>query len=337
MDAVYVGTRAGVYRLSNGRLERLGLAEHEISAIHAWENEARTHTVLAGSYESGMFHSDDSGAAWQPANDGLTAPCIRTIQLDPAGNGTILCGTEPARAYRSADGGRTWSELDGITELPGCPDWFLPYSPRAGALRNLYSPAGQPEWLLGAVEVGGLIESRDAGRTWRLLDVGIDDDIHQVTGHPENPELLYLALGWAALPHHRGTGLPLGGVAVSRDGGRTWSKSHSDYTRAVIVPPTHPDLLLAGPAKEVGAEGRIEVSLDQGETWEPASDGIETPMEDMVELFVPAPDGDVWAICSGGRLLQARPGEWRWRSALPSDATVKVRSVSFVYGGGWRE
>ena len=53
-------------------------------------------------------------------------------------------------------------------------------------------------------------------------------------------------------------------------------------------------------------------------------------MRDMVELFEPAPDGSIWAICSGGRLLCAEPGEWQWRSVLPEGADIQVQSVAFI-------
>ncbi|HET7094203.1 MAG TPA: hypothetical protein VFI22_12005, partial [Thermomicrobiales bacterium] len=96
------------------------------------------------------------------------------------------------------------------------------------------------------------------------------------------------------------------------------------------VPPARPDLLLAGPAKAVGAQGRIEVSADGGDSWRPAHDGIATPMSDMVESFIAAPDGSIWAICSQGRLLRAEPGEWRWRSPLPANADVRVKSASLL-------
>jgi hypothetical protein len=71
------------------------------------------------------------------------------------------------------------------------------------------------------------------------------------------------------------------------------------------------------------------VSSDGGDTWEPAGHAIDVPMPDMVELFVPAPDGSLWAICSGGRLLRAAPDDWSWSSALPADAAVTVKSVAF--------
>ena len=88
--------------------------------------------------------------------------------------------------------------------------------------------------------------------------------------------------------------------------------------------------MLAGPAPEVGHRGRIEVSTDDGESWQPAGDGIDVPMDDMVELFVPAPDGTVHAVCSGGRLLRSAPDGWSWRSALPAGQPDNAVSVSFL-------
>ncbi|MFW6075287.1 MAG: WD40/YVTN/BNR-like repeat-containing protein, partial [Chloroflexota bacterium] len=126
---------------------------------------------------------------------------------------------------------------------------------------------------------------------------------------------------------------PLGGVARSDDGGKTWRKFFSDYTRAVIVPRANTDAVLTGPAPQVGAGGRIEVSYDGGDTWQDASNGISTPMDDMVEVFVESPDQRIWAICSGGRLLSSAPQEWRWETIVdPADAGVRVESASFVSG-----
>jgi hypothetical protein len=53
-------------------------------------------------------------------------------------------------------------------------------------------------------------------------------------------------------------------------------------------------------------------------------------MADMVERFQPAPDGSVWAVCSGGRLFRALPGEWKWSPAVTLPAGVTVESVCFV-------
>lgn len=331
MFDTYLGATDGVYRLHDGAVEPLGLASERIWAIHAWRDGGAP-TILAGSYGNGMYRSEDGGRTWTPANAGLTASAFRCIAPDPLHPGAILAGAEPGRIFRSTDGGRTWQELAGITRIAGYEEWFLPYSPRAGAVRNVYAPPGSAGRLFASVEVGGLLASDDGGETWTCAPVIEDDDIHYITGHPREPDLLYAALGYAALPRHRNGDTPrrFGGIARSRDGGATWRKLETDYTRAVLVPPSRPDLVLAGPSPQVGRGGRIVVSADGGDRWEPASAGLDTPMEDMVELFVAAPDDTVWAVCSGGRLLRATPGEWEWHSALPADAGLAVQSVAFV-------
>ncbi|HXM55405.1 MAG TPA: sialidase family protein [Candidatus Dormibacteraeota bacterium] len=333
MFDIIAGTQAGVVRLDGG-VERLGLADHRISAVHAFRDRAGDVVVLAGTYGDGLYRSADLGRTWTPITDGMTAPAARTIGPDPLAPGGLICGTEPGRIFRSSDEGLSWTELDGIRALPEHEEWYLPYSPRAGAVRNVYAPPGGRGDLFAACEVGGLLHTTDGGATWSIGPIGPNDDIHQVTGHPDDPLQLWASLGYAALrSRQRGEGAPaLGGVGRSRDGGRTWDVLHTDYTRSTIVPGARPDLVLAGPAPEVGAKGRIEVSADGGETWEPASDGIDTPMPDMVELFRVAPDGTVFAICSRGRLLRSDPGPWRWTSALPAGQSEDVVSVSFLEG-----
>jgi photosystem II stability/assembly factor-like uncharacterized protein len=273
---VWVGTTDGVRRLGGGSL---GLDGLEVSALHAAGD-----VLLAGTYGDGLFRSADAGRTWERVADGV----FRFVTAE-------LAGTEPARVYRSPDDGLSWDELP-VTAIPGHENWFLPYSPRAGAARNAHVTGGT---ILVSAEVAGLLRSEDGGGTWVCETVAGDEDIHHVTGH--------------------------GGIARSRDGGRTWEKVERDYTRATLVPPARPDLLVAGPAPRVGREGRIVVSADGGDTWAPAGDGIEVPMPDMVELFVAAPDGDVWAVCSRGRLLRATPGEWAWTVEAPAG----VKSVAF--------
>jgi photosystem II stability/assembly factor-like uncharacterized protein len=308
----YLGTTSGVLRLHDGELDPLGLDRLSVTALHASDD-----TLLAGTYGDGLFRSADRGRSWERIEAGLEASTFRFVD-------GALAGTEPARVYRSSDGGRSWEELEGITRIPGHERWYLPYSPRAGAARNAYASGDR---LLVAAEVAGLLRSDDGGRTWVCEPVAGDEDVHHVTGHPHDPDVIYVSLGSASLTRQGGQH---GGIARSRDGGRTWEKVETDYTRATIVPPARPDLILAGPATRVGRGGRIVVSSDGGDSWEPAGHGIQTPMADMVELFVAAPDGTVWAICSGGRLLRAAPDDWSWSSALPPDVEPIVKSVAFA-------
>jgi hypothetical protein len=51
----------------------------------------------------------------------------------------------------------------------------------------------------------------------------------------------------------------------------------------------------------------------------------------MVERFEEAPDGSIWALCSGGRLFVSEPGEWQWFAPLGKDPDHPiVESISFV-------
>lgn len=328
---VFVGTEDGVIAVGDGVLD-LGLDGHRVSALYAYrEGERSNPTLLAGTYEAGLRRSEDWGETWQEV-EGMTAPCVRMLTPDPLVAGALLCGTEPARLFRSTDHGLTWSEVPGISSLPEQERWYLPYSPRSGALRNVDLVPGDVGHLVAAVEVGGLLRTTDGGKTWVVEAVVGNDDIHQVVGDPAESGRLWASLGYAALRHRdRGPNAPpLGGVARSDDGGLHWKGLHTDYTRSTIPVPAVPGLVLSGPAPRVGEAGRIVTSADSGESWQEASNGIETPMPDMVELFQPAPDGSIFAVCSGGRLLRADPDRWQWASALPPDRTARVSSVAFL-------
>jgi photosystem II stability/assembly factor-like uncharacterized protein len=332
--ATVVGTQDGVVLVEGGAARHLGLRGHRVSAVHALRDGGGDGVLLAGTYGEGLYRSGDLGGTWTAVGEpeGLWAPAARTIGPDPLQPGALVCGTEPGRLFRSADEGRTWSELAGFSAVPGVSEWYLPYSPRAGAVRNVWAPPGRAGHLLASVEVGGLLRSADGGDTWSVAPIGPNDDIHQVTGHPEDGDRLWASLGWAALrSRQRGDDAPaLGGVGRSTDGGRTWDVLHTNYTRSTIVVPSQPDVVLSGPARAVGEGGRIETSTDGGASWQPAAGGIDAPMPDMVELFVPAPDDAIYAVCSGGRLLRATPGEWHWASALPVGQPDDAVSVSFL-------
>lgn len=282
---VYVGTTDGVFRLaSDGKaVEPLGVRGERVWALAAWAAPAGD-VVLAGTYGAGIYRSADGGASWAPASQGLTAPFLRSLQPDPLRAGVVHAGAEPGRLFRSDDDGQTWREVTSFTDVPGSADWFLPYSPRAGAVRNVLLPADRPDTLAASVEVGGALLSDDGGARWRYI-IGPNEDVHFITADPAIPGRLYAAMGYA--------GLSTGGVLRSDDGGRSWRRIIEGYTRAIVAPPGQANALLASPGPHVGREAQIKLTRDGGETWLDATTGITTPMPDMVEVFHADPTGRI--------------------------------------------
>jgi hypothetical protein len=130
-----------VFRLRDHALEALGLESERVSAIHAWR-EGDAVVVLAGSYGSGLSWSEDGDRTWSRVDAGLSASAFRFLVPDPRHPGTLLAGTEPARIFRSEDGGLTgWSSTGSpastATNAGSCPIRRGP-----GAVRNVYAPPG---------------------------------------------------------------------------------------------------------------------------------------------------------------------------------------------------
>ncbi len=304
IQQVYLGTDRGVvvYRQTGDgtwREVRHGLAGHAVTALATWPENGSP--ILAGTTE-GIFRSDDAGQTWVPASTGPVVGHIRALAVQPALPGLAYAGTEPAAVFHTDCGGERWEELQAVRALPGARDWYLPYSPEAGAVRS-FALAGERIWA--AVEVGGVIRSNDGGHTWTIFGNGVHEDVHWVELHPGNPDTLFAATG--------------GGLYRSRNGGQSWDELWDDYTRAVWIDPDEPRTVLAGPALGIGRQGRIVRSADGGDTWELASDGLRVPMADMVERFAfsRARPSELFAITSRGEVLQARRDEWTWKRLWP--------------------
>ncbi|HWL52802.1 MAG TPA: hypothetical protein VNQ90_10220 [Chthoniobacteraceae bacterium] len=290
--------------------ERTLLYGEDVVALASAPNDPRL--LLAGTYGRGVFRSTDGGANWKPIRMGVDF--VRTLVFSEHDPRVVYLGAEPAELFRSRDGGETWESLN-LRRLPESPQWSLPYSPRGGALRTIVLHPQDPLTLYGGIEQGGVVKSTDGGANWKLDAAQIHKDVHFLSINPQQPETLLAATG--------------GGLFLSRDGAATWSRLIDDYTRAVLIDPLHPENALAGPALDVGEGGRIIQSRDGGETWKLESDGLHTPMDDMVEFFVIDPEQPerLFALCSDGALLESSTHPLHWE---PVHCGVEVQCLLFV-------
>lgn len=284
---------------------------------------AREGVILAGTRD-GIYRSDDGGWTWGEASAGLGRRLVRWLAYHPDISDFEFAGTEPAAIFTSRDGARSWQECPEVARLRDEHRWFLPYSPAAGCVRGF---AFHKARAYAAVEVGGVLRSDDGGAHWRLAEGSSGDpdlkgppepwvypDIHSLLVHPSSPDLVLAPTG--------------GGFYRSEDGGKTWKRLYDCYCRAAWVDPADPAHILLGPADGVDKNGRIEETVDGGETWRPASGGLSVPWPGhMVERFVPT-EGVLLAVLSNGELISSPLDSLSWWTVMP-----EVKAVNAVAGG----
>ena len=68
-----------------------------------------TDYLFAGTYGDGLYRSTDNGANWAKLTNGLNAPYIYSVQVDPSDN--IYVSSWTSGVFASSDQGNTWSSL----------------------------------------------------------------------------------------------------------------------------------------------------------------------------------------------------------------------------------
>lgn len=236
--------------------------------------------------ERGVFKSSDGGATWAHVlrvdeNTGAT-----DIVLDPSNPNTLFAATYQRRRtaccfvgggpgsgiWRSDDGGDSWTRVEG-GGLPGGTKGRIALAVTPADPNVIYAQielAADDEEELSEEEAeemqrlaradslppdpefSGIWRSEDKGRTWEFRSNmnGRPMYFSQIRVSPEDPELVY------------SVDLP---VRKSRDGGRTFEEldgfGHVDQHAMWIDPADHDHLM-------IGNDGAVDVSYDQGETWE---------------------------------------------------------------------
>ncbi len=249
-----------------------------------------------------LKRSDDGGRTWGPmrviADDGPNTfgnPCpvvdratgtiwlLLTHNLGQDAERRIIqrtsTGTRTVWLSRSTDDGRTWSKPAEITAQVKRPEWtWYATGPGCGiqtASGRLVIPcdhvvAGEPPRSRSHV-----IYSDDHGTTWRIggvLGEGLNEC--QVVERADGALMLNMRNN-AREPDARNRRA----VALSRDGGQTWSAVRYDaalvepvcqasLVRFTVHPPFDRNrLLFANPANAKRVNLMVRVSYDEGETW----------------------------------------------------------------------
>ncbi|MBK9976381.1 MAG: glycosyl hydrolase [Gemmatimonadetes bacterium] len=223
-------------------------AHPEIVWVGTGENVSGRHV----GWGDGVYKSRDAGHTWQRM--GLPqSQHIGKILIDPRDGNTVLVAAEgplwsaggERGAYRTTDGGATWTAALSIDEHTGVTDLeFDPSNPDV-----VYAASYQRRrhvWgLLAGGASSGIHKSTDNGRTWRRVSAGLpagDKGKIGLAVTEADPRLVYATI--EANAEERG-------FYRSRDRGESWEKRNSyisggtgpHYYQEIEASPVNADLV----------------------------------------------------------------------------------------------
>jgi photosystem II stability/assembly factor-like uncharacterized protein len=325
-NVLYLPLRgAGIARSEDGgrtwQTVNDGLSNTNISLIAPHPADPAT-LYVASANGGSTFKSTDHGDSWTRLNsvapDLRAARRVNELLADPNHPDTVYQVTDAGRAFRSDDGGDTWSAA-----------W--PHF-RFSAIYALITAPSDPNIIYATENGSGLFRSDDGGLSWRLLSPSGMDDTRALAVHPDNPEFI--------LSGDIRRSLEVSATLKrSKDGGDTWDVALEvpgavGVTSAAFDPrvepffahgkqPPDPTRIYAA---SVGPRGILWFSNDAGDSWKPLHDALN--FTDVRVLTVaPHRPGTVYAGVWGGGTWRTDDGGQSWQR-LPGDPVISAAAIA---------
>jgi len=250
---------------------------------------ARPRRLYVGTNGFGLWRSEDAGASWQLASNGLPGgQRVSVLSIAPASRpaGRVLVATTRG-VFRSDDGGASWRPAAGLpADLAGAVA-FAPSDPRIA---------------YASVRGSGFHRSTDGGASWRRV-LKTASYASEISVSPRSPGLLYAR-------YYRT-------LFRSADGGAHWAQVQKDaQVTAVAADPFAPTAVWSGvlPGTSTGGIWR---SGNQGQAWAQRSQGL-TAIATTSLAIDPEDPARLWTATSVG-LYHSGNGGARWtRVRIPA-------------------
>jgi photosystem II stability/assembly factor-like uncharacterized protein len=257
---VYAGTDLGLYRTENNGAA-WQLLDTPMNGAMVWSlaiDPVDANIVFAGTgtpSTPGIFRSADAGKTWKrlavdiaPDCPNVGIPRPTAIAIDPLDHRHVWVGLEVDGVRHSADGGATWTTIDG--QIPN-PD-----------VHHVLVAAGPPKTVFTLVN-DDVWRSLDDGATWtatRAREVFPWHYPRSIAVRPDDSKTVFVTLG-DSTPGRIGT------VMRSRDAGATWQSvslpvQPNSAIWTVCIPASAPDTMFAA-----SRYGYLYRSDDGGDSW----------------------------------------------------------------------
>ena len=323
MDSLlHIGTDQGVITARSADDESWEIVAHALRRWEVSELALAPEGVFAGTRGDGVWASGDFGKTWSKPCYGRRGPGkVRSVTIDPHDPRRLYAGCEPVDIFASEDAGRTWTRLDAIWDLPSVPAMTYPLARVEPHVRDVAVDPNNPDVLYAALQLGHIAKSIDRGRTWALLDNGLDCDVHTILIDPAEARRLIVATGGHDSRLRRAPGRAL---YASDNGGSSFTPAAMSFTQDYSVPlvrdPHNPGRVYSALAhgtqgrwrrRPSGAESVIICSDDGGRTWECLRAGDLSA--DFPEAIAVDARGRLYAGCRSGALHMSDDAGRSWQ------------------------
>jgi hypothetical protein len=263
---ILVGTGSGLWELTGEASSPVEtLAGRTVTALAL--DGSTTWAIVDG---SSLWASREGVWKQRASIDGQPATCVAATSAGP------LVGTEQAHLFRLVDGKLVC--VDSFETAEGREKWYTPWGDPADVRSIAIAADGT---IHVNVHVGGVVRSRDAGKSWAPT-VDIEADVHQVLAHPSRADVVLVAAAE--------------GLGVSRDGGDSWQFAttglHAHYMRAVAVAGEHVVV-----STSTGFHGRRSAiyrkRLEDGTRFERCTEGLPKWFDDNIDTACLAAAGSL--------------------------------------------
>jgi len=260
---------------------------------------------------------------------------VRCVTVDSSRSKTIYAGAEPIDIFISEDAGKNWARVDSLRKIPWVETVLYPVSTVEPHVRDIALDPKNPGTLYAALQVGFIVKSADGGASWRILNRGLDADVHTIVVNPENTKRLLIATG--GHDYRRGVA-PGRALYMSEDGGESWTPTATDFAQEYSVPlalhPKNPDVIYSaianGPpgqwrGRPKGAESLVIRTKDGGRKWEPLNGRLSDTGRSFAEAiaFDESNPDHIYLGLKNGEIYMSEDGGDSW-----AQLGVKLPSIS---------